>query len=136
MRGSNSPGDCKKPLEVREEEMRQGSSSSDDGHASESTRPRRESRLDFRVDIPEFERQLNPDHFLDWLQIVERVFEYKDIPDDKKVKLVALKLRKYASIWWANLVATRVRKGKGKIRTWTKMREKPKSVPTFSLSPR
>jgi len=27
---------------------------------------------------------------------VERVFEYKDIPDDKKVKLVALKLRKYA----------------------------------------
>jgi len=55
------------------------------------------------VDIPEFEGQLDPDHFLDWLQIVERVFEYKDISDDKKVKLVALKLRKYASIWWANL---------------------------------
>ena len=58
---------------------------------------------------------------------MKRVFEYKDIPDDKKVKLVALKLRKYASIWWANLVATRVRKGKGKIRTWIKMREKLRS---------
>jgi len=30
--------------------------------------------------------------------MVERVFDYKDIPDKKKVKLVALKLRKYASI--------------------------------------
>ena len=62
---------------------------------------------------------------------MERVFEYKDILDDKKVKLVALKLRKYASIWWANLVATRMRKGKGKIRTWTKMGEKLR--PSFYL---
>jgi len=127
MRGSNDPGDCEEPLEIREEEMRQGSSSSEDGDVRGSIRPRRESHLDFRVDIPEFEGQLDPDHFLDWLQIVERVFEYKDIPDDKKVKLVALKLRKYAAIWSANLVATRVRKKKGKIRTWTKMREKLRS---------
>jgi len=64
---------------------------------------------------------------LDWLQTIERVFEYKDIPDDKKVKLVALKFRKYAFIWWANLVAKRARKGKEKIRSWTKMRDKVKS---------
>jgi len=54
---------------------------------------------------------------LDWLQTAERIFDYKDIPKGKKVKLVALKLQKYASIWWANLVAKRVRKGKGKIQT-------------------
>jgi len=114
MRGSNSPGDCEEPLEIREEEMRQGSSSSDDGDVSRSIQLR-ESHLDFRVDISEFEGQLDPAYFLDWLQTVERVFEYKDIPNDKKVKLVALKLRKYASIWWANLVTTRVRKGKDKI---------------------
>ena len=89
---------------------------------------RQESSLgDFRVDIPEFEGQLNPDHFLDWLQTVKRVFEYKDVAEDRKVKLIALKLRKYASIWWANLVAKRVRNGKGKIRTWAKMKEKLKS---------
>ena len=61
--------------------------------------------MDFKVEIPEFEGQLNPDDFLEWLSTVERVFEYKDIPDDKKVKLVALKLRKYASIWWNNVLA-------------------------------
>jgi len=70
---------------------------------------------------------LSINHFIDWLQTMERVFEYKDIPDDKKVKLVALKLRRYASIWWQNIVSSRVRKGKGKIRTWLKMREKLKS---------
>ena len=90
-------------------------------------RPRREAHLDFRVDIPEFEGQLDPDQFIDWLQTVERVFEYKDVPDDKKVKLVALKLRRYASVWWQNVISSRVRKGKGKIRTWEKMREKLKS---------
>jgi len=100
LRGSNSPGAREDPLEVREEDKRQVSSSSEDGDGVGSPRPRRESHLNFRVDIPEFEGQLDPDHFLDWLQTVERVFEYKDIQDDKKVKLVALKLRKYASIWW------------------------------------
>jgi len=51
-------------------------------------RPRERSYGDFKVYILEFEGQLVPDIFLDWLQTVERVFEYKDIPEGKKVKLV------------------------------------------------
>jgi len=35
---------------------------------------------------------------LEWLYTVERVFDYKEILEDKKVKLVTLKLRKYASL--------------------------------------
>ena len=41
---------------------------------------------------------MDPDDFLEWMQTVERIFEYKKVPEDKKVKLVALKLRKYASL--------------------------------------
>jgi len=59
---------------------------------------------------------------------VERAFDYKDISDEKKVKLVALKLRKYASIWWANIVAKRARKGKAKIRSCDQMRDKLKAM--------
>jgi len=64
------------------------------------------------VDIPKFEGQLDLDLFLDWLRMVERVFDYKDVPEEKKVKLVPLKLRKYASIWWANVVASELEKVK------------------------
>jgi len=72
-------------------------------------RPRSEPRIqansnDFSVEIPEYEGKLDPEEFLDWLHTVERVFEYKDVPEDKKVKLVALRLRKYASLWWTNLL--------------------------------
>jgi len=54
---------------------------------------------------------------LDWLQIIERVFEFKDISDEKKVKLVALEHIKYASIWGSSVVSKRVRKGTGEINT-------------------
>jgi len=90
-------------------------------------RPYDRSCNDFKVDIPEFEGQLDPDLFFDWLQTVERVFEFKIIPEEKKVKLVALKLKKYASIWWSNVASKRVRKGKGKIKTWKKKVSKLKS---------
>jgi len=50
------------------------------------------SANDFKVEISEIEGKLNHEDFLDWLNTVERVFEYKDIPEDKKVKLIALRL--------------------------------------------
>jgi len=55
---------------------------------------------------------------------VERVFEYKEVADHRKVKVVALKLCKYASIWWSNILTKTARKGKSKTRSWRKMREK------------
>lgn len=59
---------------------------------------------------------------------MERVFEYKQILDKKKLKLIALKLRKYTSIWWSNVVAKRARNRKSKIKSWRKIREKLKSM--------
>lgn len=49
--------------------------------------------------------------------MVERIFEYHDIRDDQKVKLVPIKLKKHASIWRENLKRRREREGKQKIRT-------------------
>jgi len=84
--------------------------------------PRREWRTpsnpnDFRVKLLEFEGKLDPDEFLEWLNTVETIFEYKEVPEDKKVKLVALRLRKYASLWWTNLCNKRIRERKPKIKT-------------------
>jgi len=63
------------------------------------------SSNDFKVEVLEFEGKLDPEEFLDWLHAVERVFECKDIPEDKKVTPVALRLQKYVSHWWTNLYA-------------------------------
>ena len=52
-----------------------------------------------KVDIPDFDWQLHPEDFIDWLAIIEHVFNLKDILKSKKVKLVAIKLKKHASIW-------------------------------------
>jgi len=39
--------------------------------------------MDFKVEIPNLEGQLNPNIFSDGSHMVEQVFEYKDIPNDK-----------------------------------------------------
>nr|GEU29592.1 hypothetical protein [Tanacetum cinerariifolium] len=57
---------------------------------------------DVKVDIPEYDGKLDPDEFVEWLCTVERVFDYKQTIEDNKVKIVALKLQKYASTWWSN----------------------------------
>ncbi|PKI61252.1 hypothetical protein CRG98_018351 [Punica granatum] len=36
---------------------------------------------------------LKPEEFLDWLAIVEEIFEFKGVPEDKRVPLVAIRLR-------------------------------------------
>ena len=70
---------------------------------------------------------MDPDEFIEWLQIVERIFEFKEISEDKKVKIVALRLRKYGSLWWTNLNAKRTRERKSEITTWDKMKAKMKA---------
>ncbi|GJU40919.1 reverse transcriptase domain-containing protein [Tanacetum coccineum] len=56
--------------------------------------------LGLKIEIPEFTGKVHLNDFIDWLSTVERVVDVRDIPDKLKVKLVAIKLRQPASIWW------------------------------------
>jgi hypothetical protein len=58
---------------------------------------------------------------LDWLNEVQRIFEFLDLSEHKKVKFVAIKLMGYASSWREQVQMTRVQFGKGKIQNWMKM---------------
>jgi len=55
------------------------------------------------------------------------MFDHKEVPEFKKVKLISLKLRRYAFIWWTNLVLKWFEIKKKKIKTWAKMKGKLKS---------
>lgn len=82
--------------------------------------------LGFRVDLSEFSGTLQAEGFIDWLNEVERIFEYKEVPDRVKLKLVAIKLKGRASTWWEQLKRSRERQGKSKITNWEKMKKKMK----------
>ena len=46
-----------------------------------------------RTEIPEFHGNLQVEEFLDWLATVEEIFEFKGVPENKRVSLVATRLR-------------------------------------------
>ncbi|XP_021991805.1 uncharacterized protein LOC110888592 [Helianthus annuus] len=90
---------------------------------------------DIKADIPEYDGRLDPDEFIEWLCTVERVFDYKQTSEENKVKVVALKLRKYSSMWWANTCSKRERLGNEKVRAWPKMKKllKQKFMPSYYM---
>lgn len=69
---------------------------------------------------------LQAEGFIDWLNDVERIFDFKEVPDHAKVKLVAIKLKGRASVWWEQLRRSRDRQGNAKITDWEKMKKKMK----------
>ncbi|GKA99137.1 reverse transcriptase domain-containing protein [Tanacetum coccineum] len=105
----------------------------DDSSSDEQSgrRPRRNQREDnrrwesgMRVNIPDFAGDtLSPEGFIDWLVAVEEVFEFKEVPENKRVSLIATKLRGRASAWWQQLKLTRERVGKPRITSWQKMKK-------------
>lgn len=60
----------------------------------------RHGDLSFRVNLLEFSGTLQANGFIDWLNEVEHIFDYKEVPNCVKVKLVAIKLKGRASAWW------------------------------------
>ncbi|GJV44899.1 hypothetical protein Tco_1429435 [Tanacetum coccineum] len=102
----------------------------DDSSSDEQSgrRPRRNQKEDnrhwesgMRVNIIDFAGDtLSPEGFIDWLVAVEEVFEFKEVPKNKRVSLIATKLRGRASAWWQQLKLTREMVGKPRITSWQK----------------
>jgi len=68
IQSSHSSSESKAPEEEAEEEA---SDSGEEVRRPRRTRHAKQRSMDFKVQIPEFEEQLNPDDFLDWLSTVE-----------------------------------------------------------------
>jgi hypothetical protein len=75
----------------------------------------------FKLDILEFNGDLQPEEFLDWIVAVEEVLDFKGVPEDRRVSLVATKFRGRAAAWWQQLKQSKTRLGKSKINRWEKL---------------
>ncbi|XP_026443706.1 uncharacterized protein LOC113343768 [Papaver somniferum] len=73
-------------------------------------------------DIPNFHGGLQIEELLDWFYEVESFFNFMDVPDSSKVKLVAYKLKGGAAAWWETLCEGRSKYHKSSIRTWNRIR--------------
>ncbi|GKB47292.1 reverse transcriptase domain-containing protein [Tanacetum coccineum] len=83
-----------------------------------------DSSSDEQVNIPDFAGDtLSPEGFINWLVAVEEVFDFKEVPEYKRVSLIATKLRGRASAWWQQLKLTRERVGKLRITSWQKIKK-------------
>ncbi|XP_010501919.1 PREDICTED: uncharacterized protein LOC104779251 [Camelina sativa] len=82
----------------------------------------------FRVDLPEFHGGIRGDQLLDWLLAVEEIIDFKGVPDDRQVALVATKFRGHAASWWQQTKATRAHSGKAPIRYWEKLKKALKAT--------
>lgn len=90
--------------------------------AREKAREKKKEKL-CHDDIPKFQGGIQPEEFLDWLSVVDEVFMSKEVPEKKKVSLVATRLRGHALAWWRQTKSLRERQGKKKIDSWNKMKK-------------
>ena len=81
-----------------------------------------EPKDDSKAEIPEFDGKTQGDELLEWFLTIECVFDLKEYAEERKEKLVPIKLKGYASLWWENLKRDREPMGKAKIKIWSKMK--------------
>ena len=70
---------------------------------------------------------MNIEDFIDWLANIDKFFDYMGVSEEKRVRLVACRLKGRASAWWETLQTRRVHEGKQPVRTWYKLRQLLKS---------
>ncbi|XP_074298949.1 uncharacterized protein LOC141629936 [Silene latifolia] len=88
--------------------------------------PRRVLQQDeFKISqLPEFGGSTDPEDYLEWERKIERMFDFKDLDDEKRCKYAILKLSRTTSLWYENLKTERARAGKAKISSWESLKRK------------
>ncbi|MCI05143.1 gag-pol poly protein, partial [Trifolium medium] len=80
---------------------------------------------EFKItELPEFNGSADPEVYLEWERKIDRMFDFKDLDDEKRCKYAILKLSKSASLWYEGLKARRIRDRKEKISSWESLKRK------------
>jgi hypothetical protein len=61
---------------------------------------------------------------LDWIAAIEKVLDFKGVPENRRVSLVATKFWGRVAEWWQQLKRDRKRQRKWKINSWEHLLKK------------
>ena len=53
-----------------------------------------------RPEVPMYQGGLDPNELLDWINEMEKIFDYDETSEERKVKFVVTRLKGHASLWW------------------------------------
>ena len=101
MRGSAQQNSYRRGYDVNPIDTAYSSSHKDFDNEERGPRRRRYPGDDLRnlkVESLEFDSNRNPQNYLDCLQTIERIIKLTTYNDDKAIKLVILKLKRYTSL--------------------------------------
>ena len=79
-----------------------------------------------RIEVSSYAGGLNPEELVDWINEMNKCFDYEEISEDKKVKFAVTNLKGHAALWWDGVQAERRRIGKQPIKSWTRIMAKLK----------
>ena len=88
---------------------------------------------EFKVtELPEFVGGTDPEVYLEWECKIDRMFDFKNLEDEKRCRYAILKLGRGALLWFEGLKAKGIRDGKEKITSWESLKRKLRKryVPT------
>jgi len=95
-------------------------SSSHEDHEGQGVRgrgPFRDDLNDLKIEALEFDGNLKPENYIDWVQALGMIIELTEYNDEKAFKFVILKLKGFASLWHETLKTSWARETKTKIMT-------------------
>ncbi|ESQ28739.1 hypothetical protein EUTSA_v10019653mg, partial [Eutrema salsugineum] len=73
--------------------------------------PPTDAEITFRLEIPEFRGSTVAEELLDWFVTIDEILEFKKVPHDRCVPLVAIRFRDRAAAWWTQNKTSRARLG-------------------------
>ena len=70
-----------------------------------------------KVDIPFFSGNIKIKDFIDWIVEIDKFINYMEVSEEKRVKLMAYRLKGGAFAWQERLQNRRLREAKQRVRT-------------------
>ena len=86
-----------------------------EGEELKDKKKKRDIIQSLKLELPEFDGDLDPKVVIEWMARCDRIFEVKEYDDEECFMASVIKLKGYASLWWENFKKQRTKMGKSKV---------------------